>query len=85
MQWRIQIVEPLAILPSNLDDIFALQDRITEAVAGAIAPTIQRAEIERARRIPPRSFSAYDLWLRALPPYYEDTRESNARAAGSAT
>ena len=49
----------------DLDDIFALQDRITEAVAGAIAPSIQQAEIERAQRKPPSSLDAYDLYLRA--------------------
>jgi len=64
----------------DLGDIFALQDRITEAVAGAIAPSIVRAEIERARRSRPRSFDAYDLRLRALPLLHELTRESNARA-----
>jgi TolB-like protein len=61
----------------DLDDIFALQDRVTEAVAGAIAPSIQRAEIERAQRRPPGSLAAYDLYLRALPLYNKMTREAN--------
>ena len=64
----------------DLTDIFALQDRITEAVAGAIAPTIQRAEIERARRSPPRNLDAYDLYLRGLPLYLELTPDSSIRA-----
>jgi TolB-like protein len=37
---------------SALDDIFDLQDRVTESVVGAIAPAMERAEIERARRMP---------------------------------
>jgi TolB-like protein/Tfp pilus assembly protein PilF len=48
-------------------DIFAFQDRITESVVGVIEPEIRRAEIQRARRKPPHSLDAYDLYLRALP------------------
>lgn len=62
----------------DLDDVFALQDRITESVAGVIAPSIERAEIERVRRKPSSSLDAYDLYLRALPAFYGMTREGNA-------
>ncbi|MFC7543260.1 hypothetical protein ACFQU2_32585 [Siccirubricoccus deserti] len=51
----------------QLGEIFALQDRITEAVAGAIVPNLHRAEVERARAKPTESLGAYDLYLRALP------------------
>ncbi len=50
----------------TLDDIFELQDRITEAVVGAIAPQIQAAEIARAARKPPADLNAYDHYLKAL-------------------
>ncbi len=50
-----------------LDDIFKLQDRITEQVAGALLPSIQLAEIERARRKRPQDVGAYDQTMRALP------------------
>jgi TolB-like protein/class 3 adenylate cyclase len=50
-----------------LEDVFELQDRITESVVGALQPTLRRAEIERARRKPPASLDAYDYVLRALP------------------
>jgi TolB-like protein/class 3 adenylate cyclase len=50
-----------------LEDVFALQDRITESVVGALEPTLRRAEIERARRKPADNLDAYDLYLRALP------------------
>jgi adenylate cyclase len=50
-----------------VEDVFALQDRITESVVGALLPTLRRAEIERARRKPPASLDAYDYVLRALP------------------
>jgi adenylate cyclase len=49
------------------EDVFALQDKITDAVVGIIEPSVQRAEIERARRKRPESLGAYDLYLRALP------------------
>jgi adenylate cyclase len=48
-------------------DVFDLQDRITADVVGAIEPSVQRAEIERARRKRPDSLDAYDRYLRALP------------------
>jgi adenylate cyclase len=35
---------------SNLDDVFDLQDEITDAVVNAVGPKIQLAEIERATR-----------------------------------
>ena len=48
------------------EDLFDLQDRITEAVVGILEPTIQLAEIERARRKRPENLGAYDYYLRAL-------------------
>ncbi len=50
-----------------LEDVFDLQDRITETIVGIIEPSVRRAEIERARRKRPDSLGAYDLYLRALP------------------
>jgi adenylate cyclase len=51
---------------STLDDIFELQDRVTESIAGAIEPTLRYAEIERALNKPTNNLDAYDLYLRAL-------------------
>jgi TolB-like protein len=51
----------------ELEDVFALQDRVTERVVGSLLPTVRRAEIERARRKLPASLDAYDYVLRALP------------------
>jgi adenylate cyclase len=47
-------------------DIFALQDRIAEAVVAVIAPQVRERELARALRKPPSSVTAYDLVLRAL-------------------
>ena len=50
-----------------LEDVFDLQDQITERVVGIVEPSLQRSEIERSRRKPPENLDAYDLYLRALP------------------
>lgn len=50
-----------------LDDIFDLQDKITEQVAGAMQPSIRSAEIERSKRKRPQDLGAYDYTMRAMP------------------
>ncbi len=49
-----------------LGDLFALQDRITDAIAIALEPSIRRAEFERTRVLPTTSLQAYDLYWSAL-------------------
>ena len=51
----------------QLDDIFALQDEISDSVIGAIEPNLRDAELNRVRRRRPGSLEAYDLVLRAQP------------------
>jgi TolB-like protein len=58
-------------IDGGLDDIFDLQDRVTESVVGAIAPAVERAEIERARRKPTESLDAYTCYLRGLAKLYQ--------------
>jgi TolB-like protein/class 3 adenylate cyclase/Tfp pilus assembly protein PilF len=60
----------------TLGDIFELQDQVTENVVGAIAPQLERAEIERARRKPTESFDAYDYFLCGMMNLHRGTRES---------
>jgi adenylate cyclase len=62
------------------DDIFDLQDQVTVSVVGAIAPKLEQAEIERARRKRPDSLDAYDLLLRALPHVNANTPADGALA-----
>jgi adenylate cyclase len=64
----------------QLDDIFALQDEITEKVVAATEPRLKIAEIELAARRRPDDFSAYDLYLRALPHHYSMTKDGLAVA-----
>jgi TolB-like protein len=61
---------------SALDDIFELQDRMAESVVGAIAPQLERAEIERAKRKPTESLDAYDYYLRGMTNFHRGTREA---------
>ncbi len=63
-----------------LDDVFNLQDRITEQVAGALQPSIHSAEIERAKRKRPQELSAYDFTMRALRHVWPLEKEEAARA-----
>lgn len=47
-------------------DLFELQDRIVHRVVAGIAPHVRSAELQRALRKRPESFTAYDCTLRAL-------------------
>ena len=60
----------------SLEDVFELQDRITETVVAAIEPSLQVAEIRRSSFKPTDNLDAYDLYLRALSAHYAHTRES---------
>ena len=50
-----------------IEEVFDLQDKITDAVVGIVEPSLKRAEIERVRRKRPEHLGAYDLYLRAVP------------------
>jgi adenylate cyclase len=49
-----------------LEDVFGLQDQITTSVVGLIAPTLERAEIERAKQKPTDRLDSYDFYLRGM-------------------
>jgi TolB-like protein len=60
----------------TLGDIFELQDQMTESVVGAIAPQLERAEIERAKQKPTESLDAYDHYLRGMANLHRGTRDA---------
>ena len=62
------------------ENIFDLQDKITETVVGIVEPQIRKAEIGRSRRKRPENLDAYDLYLRALPHLYAMQPTDNSRA-----
>ena len=49
-----------------LEDVFELQDAVTERVVGAIEASVNQAEINRSRAKPTSNLDAYDYYLRAL-------------------
>ena len=59
----------------ELEDIFAVQDGITEAIVGAIAPEIDEAERRIAQRRPPESLDAWGRYQRGLAAYYSTTAD----------
>jgi adenylate cyclase len=64
----------------TLEDVFDLQDRVTEAVAGAIEPSLRAAEIELAGRKSIGRLGTQDLYWRALPLIWRMEREASAKA-----
>ena len=64
----------------GLEDIFDLQDQVTGKVVGAIAPRLEQAEIERAKRKPTGSLDAYDYYLRGMAITYQMTKCANDQA-----
>ena len=50
----------------DLDDIFAVQDEITERVVATVIPALDQFEQERAARKPPDSLDAWDCYQRGL-------------------
>lgn len=59
----------------DMKDVFDLQDQVTESVVGAVEPSIRLEEIRHSRTKPTNYVTAYDLYLRALPCFYNMTRE----------
>ena len=65
---------------SSLEDIFELQDQMAHSVVGAITPRLEQAEIERAKRKPTESLSAYDCFLRGMASWHDWTRTGHDAA-----
>jgi adenylate cyclase len=63
-----------------LEDIFDLQDQVTTGVINAIAPRLEKAEIERAKRKPIESLDAYDYYLRGIENLHQRTRPAAEEA-----
>jgi adenylate cyclase len=58
----------------ELEDLFALQDEITEAIVGALEPALGAAERERARQKPPHNLDAWSCYQRGLWQVYRYQR-----------
>ncbi len=64
----------------DLEDIFAVQDEITQNIIGSIAPGILSAEIQRAQRKAASHLDAWDCIMRAHWHIRRFTKEDNAAA-----
>jgi adenylate cyclase len=64
----------------SLEDIFELQNRVANSVAGVIEPTLQAAEIRRSAQRPTNDLTAYDLYLRALALCFSWEKNATFRA-----
>jgi adenylate cyclase len=64
----------------DLDDIFAVQDEVTNAIVTAIEPTLGSAERDRAHRKPTESLDAWESYQRGLWNMYRFTAQENIEA-----
>ncbi len=60
-----------------LEDIFEVQEEVTRSIVAAIAPQIDAAEREKARRRRPESLSAYEIAVRAVAAVFESFIKSD--------
>ena len=63
-----------------LDDVFAVQDEITENVIGCIQPQVYAAEHERLKRKPPQRLDAWESFVRAMFLYSQHSEPSTREA-----
>jgi TolB-like protein/Tfp pilus assembly protein PilF len=63
-----------------LDDVFDLQDQITEQIVAGVEPEIEAHERERARRKPPESLDAWALVQRGLSHFYRPNKADRLEA-----
>jgi tetratricopeptide (TPR) repeat protein len=57
-----------------------LQDEVTQRVVTALVPTVEKAEIERAKRKTPANLGAYDYYLRGVAAQQVLSKESNEQS-----
>jgi TolB-like protein/Flp pilus assembly protein TadD len=63
-----------------LEDVFAIQDEITESVIGCIQPEVYAAEHDRAKRKPPQTLDAWESFVRAMFLYSQHSDASTKEA-----
>lgn len=64
----------------ELEDIFAVQDEITQVVAGALEPEITKAEFERVRRTPPGNLDAWSRYQLGMHHFHQHTKDDDETA-----
>jgi adenylate cyclase len=67
-----------------LEDVFELQDEITESIVGRVAPRVTKEEIARAKRRHPQDLSAYELALKAYDLALKSLRQARRELSDDA-
>ena len=67
-------------LEDALADIFALQDKVAERVAGVAEAAVQDADLRKVTSRPTTNLSSYDLYLRALFLFRTSRRDEIAQS-----
>jgi len=65
-----------------LEDVFAVQDDISQKIASIVEPALGRAEYARSSAKQPDNLSAWDYYLRGRWRLHDYTREGNEAARG---
>jgi TolB-like protein/Tfp pilus assembly protein PilF len=64
----------------EIEDVFLVQDEVTETIVSTLAGRVEAARIARARRMPPERLEAYDYVLRGKDLHHRHTPEDCLRA-----
>jgi TolB-like protein/tetratricopeptide (TPR) repeat protein len=64
----------------DMEDIFAVQDEVTQAIVTTIEPELMNTERQRARRKPTANLTAWEAYQRGLWHIYQYRREDTAMA-----
>jgi adenylate cyclase len=68
-----------------IEDIFDLQDELTQTIVGAIEPELSRAEQERAQLKKPETLDVWDVYQRGMSELHRLTADSLSEAAATLT
>jgi len=66
----------------ELNDIFELQDEMTQTIAGSIEPELSAKERDSAVRKPPDNLDAWEIYQRAMWYFYSFEKENHPIATG---
>ena len=64
----------------ELEDIFAIQDELTQAIVATLPGRVEAVTRERAQRKPTNSMAAYEYVLTGKSLHHRSTKEDNAKA-----
>ena len=66
----------------QMEDIFDVQDEITNRIAAAIVPELEHFEHRSSRTKPTEDLNAWDYYLRGMETFHDETCDSTAASIG---